>query len=318
MHQRLPEFIGVGPPRTATTWLHEVLSGYVGLPRGVKETEFFDRHYSRGLEWHLRHFRDCPPNLPCGEFSPTYFASAQARTRIAADLPNCKIIITLRDPVERFYSHYRLLRREGWLRDETLEQAIACHLRNPTCPGNMFYVSRYAEHVRAWQSVMRDGNVKVMLCDDLQADSQSFIARVCSFLEIPEFDLSRIPAARQRINTISRAPKSRRLAKLARRLIAGLRSRGLYGLVNSWDRTWLWRLIFESGKQFHEMTPAQEANLRERFRSEIEQLEVIIQRDLSKWKREAAQAGADHEQVLLLEPSRRGDDRHRRAGISMA
>lgn len=219
--------------------------------------------------------------------------------RIAADLPNCKIIITLRDPVERFYSHYRLLRREGWLRDENLEQAIARHLRNPTGPGNMFNVSRYAEHVRAWQSVMPAGNVKVMLCDDLQADPQSLISRVCSFLEIPEVDLSRIPAARQRINTISLAPKSPRLAKLARCLIAACRSRRFYRLVNSWDRTWLWRFIFESGKQFDEMTRAQEASLRERFRSEIEQLEVIIQRDLSKWKGEAAEAGAHHEEDSL-------------------
>lgn len=317
MHKRLPEFIGVGPPRTATTWLHEVLSGHVGLPRGVKETQFFDRHYGRGLDWYSRHFRDCPPNLPCGEFSPTYFASAEARTRIAGDLPNCKIIITLRDPVERFYSHYRLLRREGWLRDETLEQAIARHLRNPTGPGNMFYVNRYAEHVRAWQSAMRAGNVRVMLCDDLQADPQSFIARICSFLEIPEIDLSRIPAARQRINAISLAPKSRRLAKLARRLIATLRSRRFYRLVNSWDRTWLWRLIFESGKQFDEMTPAQEADLRERFRPEIEQLEVIIRRDLSKWKAQSATGASGHEGGPSLEPSECGNDKFRRARISM-
>ncbi len=282
----------------------------------MKETQFFDRHYARGLEWYARHFRDCPPNLPCGEFSPTYFASAEARTRIAADLPNCKIIITLRDPVERFYSHYRLLRREGWLRDETLEQAIARHLRNPTGPGNMFYVNRYAEHVSAWQSAMRAGKVLVMLGDDLRADPQSFIARICSFLGIPEIDLSLIPEARQRINAIGLAPKSRRLAKLARRLIATLRSRGFYRLVNAWDRTWLWRFIFESGKQFDEMTPAQEANLRERFRPEVERLEVIIGRDLSKWKGEAAQAGADHEEGPLLEPSGCGSDKFRRARIS--
>jgi len=249
------------------------------------------------MEWYLRHFRDWPANRPCGEFSPTYFASAEARMRIAADLPNCKIIVTLRDPVERFYSHYRLLRREGWLRnDTTLEQAIARDLRNPTGSGNMFNVNRYAYHVRAWQSAMRAGNVRVFLCDDLEADPQKFIAGVCSFLEISEVDLSRIAVARDRINTISRAPKSRRLARLARRLIAALRSRRFYGLVNPWDRTWLWRLIFESGKQFDEMTPAQEASLRERFRSEVEQLEVIIQRDLSKWKGEAAQAGAGHEE----------------------
>src|SRR3990172_7835495 len=130
MRQRLPEFIGVGPPRTATTWLHKVLSGHVGLPRGVKETQFFDRHYSLGMEWYLRHFRDWPANRPCGEFSPTYFASAEARMRIAADV------------------------------------------RKPTGSGNMFNVNRYAYHVRACQGAMRAGNVRVFLCDDLEADPE--------------------------------------------------------------------------------------------------------------------------------------------------
>src|SRR6266853_4563132 len=86
---RLPDFIGVGPPRTATTWLHEVLSGHVGLPQDVKETDFFVHKYDNGLEWYAAHFRTCPPGRPIGEFSTNYFIGTQTRERIATHIPVC-------------------------------------------------------------------------------------------------------------------------------------------------------------------------------------------------------------------------------------
>jgi hypothetical protein len=114
--QRLPRFIAVGPRRTATTWLYTVLAGQVGLPRGVKETQFFDRHYDKGLRWYAAHFKHCTPGLTIGEIAPTYFSSSEARQRIRSTLPDCKIVCTLRDPVERLYSLYRLMRQYGWTR----------------------------------------------------------------------------------------------------------------------------------------------------------------------------------------------------------
>src|SRR5438046_10530825 len=75
---RLPDFLCVGPGRTGTTWLHAVLSGHVGLPRGVKETRFWGQHYDRGVEWYADHFGGCDPELPIGEACP-YFATIGAR-----------------------------------------------------------------------------------------------------------------------------------------------------------------------------------------------------------------------------------------------
>src|SRR5439155_1562759 len=104
---RLPDFIAVGPGRTGTTWLHEVLKGHVGLPE-IKEIQFFKWHYEKGLRWYASHFTKCPAGRPVGEICPVYFNSEIARSRIAEDLPRCKIICSLRDPVDRAYSHYRM------------------------------------------------------------------------------------------------------------------------------------------------------------------------------------------------------------------
>src|SRR5690349_11461994 len=104
----LPQFFGIGPPRTATTWLHRVLTGHVNLPRIVKEPRFFDLRFSKGFDWYRGHFEPIDPAMPTGEISPTYFYSVDARHRIAKLLPNAKIICTLREPVARLYSLYRI------------------------------------------------------------------------------------------------------------------------------------------------------------------------------------------------------------------
>ena len=109
---RLPNFLFVGPARTGTTWLHGVLYHRAWLPRGTKETHYFDSFYDKKLDWYRAYFRRCRGRR-WGEVTPTYFQKPEVRERIARDVPNCKIICTLRDPVERAYSTYRVFVREG-------------------------------------------------------------------------------------------------------------------------------------------------------------------------------------------------------------
>src|SRR5258705_10557350 len=52
----LPSFFVIGPPRTGTTWLYEVLRNRALLPGPTKETRFFDTHFNRGMEWNRAHF----------------------------------------------------------------------------------------------------------------------------------------------------------------------------------------------------------------------------------------------------------------------
>jgi hypothetical protein len=73
--------------------------------RTLKEPCFFDRNFHKGLNWYYNRFIYVEPRI-AGEVSPTYFYSEQARDRIKAMVPRCRIIRTLRDPVERVYSLY--------------------------------------------------------------------------------------------------------------------------------------------------------------------------------------------------------------------
>src|SRR5947209_9079616 len=54
--QSLPSFVVIGPPRTGTSWLHDILSKHALLPNPTKETRFFDTHFHKGLDWYRAHF----------------------------------------------------------------------------------------------------------------------------------------------------------------------------------------------------------------------------------------------------------------------
>lgn len=273
---RLTDFIGVGPPRTATTWLHEVLTGHAGLPEGVKETDFFLWHYDKGLEWYAAHFRNCPAERPIGEFSPNYFIGAQTREQIARDIPNCKILCTLRDPVERTYSHYRKM-REGEYFSGSFEECLEKR-------SDILEWGRYAFHVGEWRRLFGTNNVLVLIQDDLKADAQAFLNHVCDFIEIPRFPLNDPTMQDKKVNAIPSLPKYPRVAKAARVARDRLQKRGMYSVVNVLKLPALRNLLFSGGPSFERLRPETDARLRQFFRPEVEALESMVGRDLSAWK----------------------------------
>lgn len=275
-HLRLPDFIGVGPPRTATTWLHEALGGHVGLPSGVKETDFFVYKYEKGLEWYAAHFADCSLDRPIGEFSPNYFIGAQARERIARDIPGCKILCTLRDPVQRIYSHYRKM-REGEYFSGTFE---ACLEKRP----DILEWSKYATYVSAWRQLFGTSNVTVFFQEDLKANPQNFLNQATDFIGISRIPLADFGASDKMVNAIPTLPRNPRIAKLARRARERLQENGNYRLVNLAKKIGLRDLLFSGGPAFESISAETDARLRDFFLPEVERLEDMLNRDLSRWK----------------------------------
>ncbi len=274
---RLPDFLGIGPPRTATTWLEQVLRGRVGLPEGIKETQFFlVWRYQLGLKWYAAHFRKCRPDLPVGEFGPLYFDSPEARDRIARDLPECRIICTLRDPVERLYSHYRLWRR-GYTKSP-FEHAAFKHRQ-------LLDTTRYADHLQGWLDRFGRERVLVLLNDDLNADQQGYIDRVCDFIGIGRFDVSSTELANRRVHAVERAPRSFRAARRAQYVKRKLHRRRLYRLAKLIDP--LFEYCLTGGAPYPPLDPELAARIRASLRPQIEALEKLIDRDLSAWKYQA-------------------------------
>lgn len=273
---RLPSFLAVGPPRTGTTWLHKALEKHANLPRHNKETRFFDTYYSKGLRWYCAHFDRSAFSLPLGEVCPTYFYSEQARTRIAELVPDMRIICTLRDPVERIFSLYRIKRAYGApLR--SLDEALLC---DP----ELMESSRYVFHLSRWQALFGDKNVLITIYDDLVWDPQAYIDRIVDFIGIPRFQLKgrltlRINSSENAVN-----PVSFRWTRFSSIAADWLKEHRLGALVTAVKKTVLLRLFVGAGPEIPSLDPATAGRLREMFRPEVERLEELLERDLSDWK----------------------------------
>jgi hypothetical protein len=271
----LPHCIAVGVGRSGTTWLHEVLTGHVGLPHGVKETDFFLRKYDKGLEWYKAFFRFCPPGRAIVEICPTYFSSTEARERMKMHIPDCRIICTFREPVERAYSHYKLMRHNVWTR-ASFEEVVSSSRE-------IAEMNQYASNLRGWQQTFGSDNVLVCLYDDLERDPQGYLNAVCNFIGIPSFPL--LPSvASLRLSSFPTAPRNRRRAQNARHLREWIRERRAYWLDRLLDRTGVWAFCFDGGAPFPPLERELETRLKQRFLPEVEALEQLIGRDLSVWK----------------------------------
>lgn len=106
---RNPDFICVGAPRSGTTWLYETLSEHpeIYMP-GNKSVNYFNTHFDKGFDWYIKHFEDVREKV-CGESSPLYLCEKDLFKNIKECLPEVKIILMVRDPLDRLESQIKLM-----------------------------------------------------------------------------------------------------------------------------------------------------------------------------------------------------------------
>jgi hypothetical protein len=247
-----------------------MLRGHVGLPRDVKEVDFFVKNYARGIEWYKGYFAGCDPRLPAGEICPSYLGSNAARDRIAEHIPGCRIICTLRDPLEVLFSFWKLARRNAW----------TTHDFESYTPDGW----ETGSGLRAWFDTFGRENVLVLIYDDLEAGPQTYLNRVCDFIGIARIAAPDSAREVPRVNSFSRMPRSQYLARKARKLRDRLQSGEYYRTINLLTRAGVWRFCFDGGAEFPTLDPAVEHRIRQRLRPQVEELEALLGRDFGLWK----------------------------------
>ncbi|MEM0926656.1 MAG: sulfotransferase domain-containing protein, partial [Planctomycetota bacterium] len=168
-------FLFIGPPKTGSTWLYEVLAQHpdVMLPT-LKDLYFFDRHYERGLAWYAKHFDGSEQASAVGEISHDYLYSKEACWRIANDLPNVKLITLLRDPTDRAISHYKYSRRFGNVSGSFLESIE----QNPA----ILERGLYGKYLTPFFEQFTPDQLGVFFFDELRSDAGQLGRRILEFL----------------------------------------------------------------------------------------------------------------------------------------
>jgi hypothetical protein len=113
----LPSFIIIGTQRGGTTSFYKYLVAHPQIASAfLKEVHYFDHNHEKGMRWYKSHFPTLlyyyfkrlltKKNMIAGESSPYYLLHPHAPRRILKVLPNVKIIVLLRNPIDRALSHY--------------------------------------------------------------------------------------------------------------------------------------------------------------------------------------------------------------------
>ena len=213
-------FLGVGARKCATTWIAEALRHHpqVFFSR-PKELHFFsyEKYWSKGIDWYRTHFENSSDFRAIGEFSSTYLTNPIALDRISRLFPDVKIIVSLRNPVDRFISHYRhhivlgrlSPRRFRKLKIDRFQEAIK---RLPPLLDDGFY----SEGVAGCFSRFGKDRTCVLLQEKIKTDPGSELKRLYRFLEIDQESVP--PRLRVKIGR-SFVPRYERIDMIRRRVL---------------------------------------------------------------------------------------------------
>jgi len=276
--QPLPSFFLIGPPRTGTSWLHEVLSRHTLLPNATKETRFFDIHFHRGLKWYRAHYPKRLGHRMMGEVAPTYFASPEARERILQMIPTARIVCIFRHPIDRVVSLYRVKRAYGMI-PWSFEEAL---VHDP----ELMESGRYASHLKTWQNAVGKDRVLATVYDDLRQNPQAFVDTVADFIGVPRFTLATSEIHRVHGSESMTHPRNYYRTRGATFMANWCKARRLDRIVTAIKTSPLIKLFLGGGPPFAQVAPETKLKLYELFRPEIEDLEVLLNRDFSAWKRD--------------------------------
>ena len=187
----LPTFVIVGAQKCGTSSLSATLRLHpqIFMSR-PKELHFFDNRFDRGLDWYAEQFTPRPRQLAAGEGSPNYLYHPEAPRRIAESLPEVQLIVMLRDPAKRAYSHYWHTQRLG---AETVDFETALTLEpqriasgKPSDRGRYSYVDRghYLPQVENLESLVGRDRLHVILLDNLVDERIETLRRTFRFLGV--------------------------------------------------------------------------------------------------------------------------------------
>lgn len=239
-NKRLPDVIFIGPLKTATSYIYDYCLKHpqVITSEPVKELYYFCEHYDQSEDWYLNHFSQASDEQVMVDISPTYMNHEYAIDRIKKDNPNAKIVITLRDPVERFSSHVKHHIRHG--NPYTgFDDLLAEHPR-------VAIGSCYEEYVEKWLAKFGEDQVFILDYRELTQDSAAFMQKICTIIGVPfnadyEFSHKVNPAG------TARSPMLMRAAHKVMRFL--IRSR-MSGVIEFIKRTGAKNLIFKEGTKF--------------------------------------------------------------------
>lgn len=286
----IPNFLGIGVPRAATTWAYDLLASHpdVYVPDVRKEVHYFDLNFAKGGDWYARFFKDAPPEaVAVGEFTPQYMFSPVALDRIASFGSIERFIILLRDPVARAYSHYGLrVRNNGYRRG--FQRFLSDFPK-------VLKWGHYAAPLDACFARFGRDRVLVAITEEATAEPHRFAEALARHLGVPAagFDTA---TKRRRVNG-SFVPRHRWVYRLATRMYRWFLSHEWYGATQWAHRSGIKSALAVNAKPLPPMSNDDRRRLRAVFAGDIADVERLLGRTIAAWHDPTAHGPAPMETI---------------------
>jgi len=191
-----PNFFVVGAPKAGTTSLHEYLRRIPGIYMSPeKEPNFFSAktiHEEgptipiRNKKKYLNLFKKVKDEKIIGESSPNYLVDPDAPKLIHRVSPEAKILISLRNPVDRLFSHYLMYRSVGRIKI-SFSEFIEKEFKHEYDYGKLrlsLESSFYSNHVKRYIDIFGKDQVKIIFFEELIEDTNSVLRDILKFLNV--------------------------------------------------------------------------------------------------------------------------------------
>jgi len=271
----LPNFLVIGAGKSGTTSLYRYLAQHPDVfMSAIKETNWFayegqrdNRYPIRTRDAYERLFDGVTAERAVGEASPQYLKSAVAAERIAAALPGVRLVVLLRDPVDRAYSSYLHSLREA-LEHRGVEEALQ--------PGSRYVeMGLYHPQLSRYFERFERSRIKVILYDDLVANPAAVTRDLYAFLGVDE----NFPVNTSTRHNAAAVPRSMILNRMLVKIVTTFR-RIVPSLKNTGIAVRMKRPLLRPPEP---LPPSIRRRLTGYFRDDIARTGELIGRDLSRW-----------------------------------
>ncbi len=203
-----PDFLVIGGMKCGTTSIYRYLCQHPCLlPAIEKEIHFFSLYPNTGIDWYLSQFPRIPAQhfYKTGEASP-YLGTAGVPERVFRHFPNVKLVVLLRNPVDRAYSHYQHSVRYFGV-TQSFEEIISPELTSPASQALLqgdeaaynsiqsayLSFSLYAYSLKAWLKLFPREQFLFLRSENLFTQPSATMANTFDFLGLPDFPLAAYP-----------------------------------------------------------------------------------------------------------------------------
>lgn len=273
----LPDYLVIGAQRSGTTWLHELLGSHprIYVPTRRKEIKFFSHYYDRGLDWYRQFFPEEAQSAnfdAVGEVTPTYLYKQDVPARIADSLPDARLLLMLRNPADRAFSHYLM-----WIRNNGYRKSFEDLLEEDRGP---FRYGLYGMWLAEYLNYFDRSRFCILLYEDSVTEVDETKKAVAEFLGTPA-DCFPGEAGHRRVGE-SYVPKARGAFALAKRTARWLQRNDLDWTVNVAKRGV--KRVMGRSDDLPTFSPETRARLLERYQDDMARLSQDFDLDLSAWR----------------------------------